>query len=338
VNPGLRRTLGLWIVLIALGALVGVAYNAAIGARVHISATIGAVIAGSITGFELFVVQGRYGAPLRRLPLALFIASTTVAWLAFIWAALEYVPMLFPDSNRIADYTGASLARDMTFSFVASFVFNTAPRIRMLVGPRVLANFLLGRYHRPLREERVFMFLDLVGSTRLAEQYGDMQVQNLIAQFFFDIAGPIADSGGETHRYIGDEVVVTWPLDVASRDARCVRCALAIRDRVAARADSYRQRFGTVPAFRIGMHGGAVVASEVGDDRREIVYFGDTVNTAARLESLCKELGRDFLVSGPLLARLDLPPGTMAEPLGPIALKGKAAPIEVFAIAAAPPR
>ncbi len=61
-----------------------------------------------------------------------------------------------------------------------------------------------------------------------------------------------------------------------------------------------------VSEFRIGMHGGSVVASEVGDDKREIVYFGDTINTAARLEQMCKQLKRAFLVSGELLSRMSL--------------------------------
>ncbi len=75
-----------------------------------------------------------------------------------------------------------------------------------MVGGRVLFNFLLGRYNRPLREERVFMFLDLAGSTPLAEKMGDLAIHSLIGRFFFDIARPIAEHQGETHRYIGDEV------------------------------------------------------------------------------------------------------------------------------------
>ena len=58
------------------------------------------------------------------------------------------------------------------------------------------------------------MFLDLAGSTPLAEKMGDVAVQSLIGRFFFDIALPISEHQGETHRYIGDEVVVTQDGDV----------------------------------------------------------------------------------------------------------------------------
>ena len=111
---------------------------------------------------------------------------------------------------------------------IVSLIFNAALRIRSLAGSRVLLNFLLGRYHRPLRESRIFMFLDVADSTKLAEQLGDERVQSLIGRFFFDIATPIANYGGETHRYIGDEVVVTWTLARGQRQANCLECVRAI--------------------------------------------------------------------------------------------------------------
>jgi hypothetical protein len=83
----------------------------------------------------------------------------------------------------------------------------------------------------------------------------------------------------------------------------------------------------------VRIHAGPVVISECGDSRRQVAYFGDTVNVAARLQAHCKEAGRRLLVSGALV-RL-LPEGTdvLVEPLGPTELRGRAAPIEVFAVA-----
>jgi class 3 adenylate cyclase len=134
----------------------------------------------------------------------------------------------------------------MAFSMGVAFLLNFFGRIRSLVGDRVLLNFLLGRYHRPLREERVFLFLDLAHSTMLSEKLGDLRVQSLIGRFFFDIARPISEYGGETHRYIGDEVVVTWPLEEAIREARCIRCVFAIQDLRRSGADiSYGIRRGS---------------------------------------------------------------------------------------------
>lgn len=70
------------------------------------------------------------------------------------------------------------------------------------------------------------------------------------------------------------------------------------------KASLYRREFGLVPTFRVGLHGGPIVAGECGDDKREIVYFGDTINTTARIQEACKELGRPLLVSGELLREM----------------------------------
>lgn len=202
----------------------------------------------------------------------------------------------------------------------------------MLVGPRVLGNFLLGRYHTPLKEERIFLFLDIADSTKLAEQLGDVEAQKRISRFFFDIAAPITQCGGETHRYIGDEIVVTWPLGDKQANARCLNCVFAIKAVAAKRRDNRLKEQEHPIEFRIGLHGGPVVASEVGDDKREIVYFGDTVNTAARIEQQCKPLGQNLLISKDLLERIALPERLESRPLGAVTLSGKADPMSLYTI------
>ena len=63
-------------------------------------------------------------------------------------------------------------------------------------------------------------------------------------------------------------------------------------DLIAARAAAYRREYDAVPEFRAGIHGGPVVVAQCGDFNQEIVYFGDTVNTAARVQQRCKDVGR----------------------------------------------
>ncbi|MFQ6022883.1 MAG: adenylate/guanylate cyclase domain-containing protein [Acidiferrobacterales bacterium] len=316
-------------------AALGASYSAMIGGQPRYGGTVCFLIGSTLTVLERFVVQRRIGEPLRRLRLAYFIAIMTIAWMLVIVASLYLTPrLLFGLSEGFYSegWTGSKPWQDIAVAFAIVFLLNFLGRIRSLVGTRVLFNFLLGRYHRPLREERVFLFLDLAHSTRLSESLGDVKVQSLIGRFFFDIAQPISDHGGETHRYIGDEIVVTWPLAIAVKDARCVRCVFAIQDLIDSRAQFYMTKFGVVPEFRIGMHGGPVVASEVGDDKREIVYFGDTINTAARLEQMCKEMQQSFLISGELLAKMELPSSLLAEQLGTMTLRGKERRVEIFTL------
>lgn len=157
-------------------------------------------------------------------------------------------------------------------------------------------------------------------------------MQELLTRFFFDIDGPIVGHGGEVHAYVGDEVIVTWPLTAGVSAGRCIDCFFAVADRIAENAGSYRQKFGSVPQFRAALHTGPVVISECGDSHRQIAYFGDTLNVTARLQEHCKEVGRPLLVSADLLSRVRAGPHLRVEALGAAALRGRLAVVEVFAI------
>ncbi|MGH8432624.1 MAG: hypothetical protein ACREUF_19720 [Solimonas sp.] len=115
-------------------------------------------------------------------------------------------------------------------------------------------------------------------------------------------------------------------------DGSHVACPVVARDFIDAEADRYRARFGVVPAFRAALHGGEIVAGEIGDVRREIAYVGDTLNVAARLLDAAKMLGHDVLVSADVLAKAALPAGIRAEPLPTLTMRGRAAPLSISAL------
>jgi class 3 adenylate cyclase len=102
---------------------------------------------------------------------------------------------------------------------------------------------------------RTNFFLDIAGSTALAEKLGDIGVHSLITRFFLDIEEPIWENGGEVHRYIGDEVVVTWPLSQGLKDCACLKCYFDVVDRVDAMGENYERLFGAKPQFLVGIHG-----------------------------------------------------------------------------------
>ena len=59
----------------------------------------------------------------------------------------------------------------------------------------------------------------------------------------------------------------------------------------------YEETFGVVPEFRIGIHGGDIVGSEEGNNRRDIDFYGDTISIAARMEQKAKDVGFDCVVT-----------------------------------------
>jgi adenylate cyclase len=75
-----------------------------------------------------------------------------------------------------------------------------------------------------------------------------------------------------------------------------------------------------------------VVTGEMGSVKKEIVFLGDTVNTAARIQDFCRETGDRVLASADLVDRLELPPGVDKRPLGDLRLRGKGANLALYAL------
>ena len=218
------------------------------------------------------------------------------------------------------------------FSIVISLAFNFVLSTQRLVGRGVMASYLSGRYYQPREEERVFMFLDLSDSTAIAERIGHLAFHRLLNRFCYDASEPIASHHGEIYKYVGDQVIVTWPLARGVAHASCVRCFFDVKAAVAEGADGYQRDFGVVPTFRAGLHAGTVVTGELGDSKQEIAFLGDTVNTTARIEQACREHGAEILISGELMARLALPDDLRPASIGTIKLRGKEQPMELFTL------
>ena len=285
-----------------------------------------------VWGFELFVVPGRWGTAIRRLNFfALIVVKSLVLVGILIFTSVAHALVLH-DHVDPGFFIRSGFIQTSGFIFLLVFALQAVSQVVRIIGGRVLINFILGKYHHPISEERIFMFLDLVGSTPLAERLGDVGAQSLITRFFFDITEPIIEFNGEIHRYVGDQVVVTWPLRDSTSVIRTIRCYFAIRAKIGKKANEYDRDFGVVPEFRVGVHGGPVVVSECGDYKQEIVYFGDTVNTAARIERQCKAFACPFLISGDLMERVDLPTAFQAESKGFVRLRGRETETEIFTI------
>jgi adenylate cyclase len=223
------------------------------------------------------------------------------------------------------------------YSLAVSAVLVFVMRMSDLIGRDMFVNLLLGRYHRPVREERVFLFVDVVGSTAFADAFGDLRAQDYLGGFFAALAEPVQRFRGAIDDYVGDLAIITWPITVGIANARCVECVFAIEDEIARHRQRWLQRFGSVPRFRAALHCGPVVTAEVGIDKHKISYFGDAVNTTARLEALSSELGATVLISADLYQRLPaLADGITAKQLGSHAIRGRANKLEVLALSRLP--
>jgi class 3 adenylate cyclase len=188
-------------------------------------------------------------------------------------------------------------------------------------------------YRQPFSEvERIFMFLDIRSSTTIAEELGHVQYFDLLNDFFRDIAEPISKNKGQIYQYVGDEVVISWPLEDGVSNANCLQCYFDIVDTMGKLTHKYMERYAVSPTFKAGMHFGKVSTGTVGTLKREIIYTGDVLNTASRIEGLCNKHHVDLLLSKALVDTLPLNNDYLPKKIGEISLRGKATEIMLFTI------
>ena len=289
----------------------------------------------AVGGYLLFLRDGRRLRPwFRRLGFwgDLVLSSAIVLALFLVGRAAGQVIMHLEPRRFVTSFRDAHLAIALPYFAVVAVAIQFVLQMNRMVGANVLGYFAAGVYRRPSAEERVFLFVDLEGSTQLAERLGSAGYFELLRRFVDDLTDPVIEAEGEIYQYAGDEVVITWPIAAGLREANCVACFFAIRAAVARQAARYQREFGVVPRFRGGLHGGPVTAGELGDLRRQIVFVGDILNTAARLEEYAKRANLDLVVSGTLLQRIALPRGIEATRCGDLELRGKEARVAAWSI------
>lgn len=191
------------------------------------------------------------------------------------------------------------------------------------LGQNAFGNFFTGKYHRPVEEDRIFMFLDMRSSTAIAEKLGHSRFFQLLNQFYSDTTNAIIDTWGEVYQYAGDEMIVSWSMVRGLHDHNCIRCFFKIKQAFEKNNARYLKEFGLVPEFKAGFHCGTVTTGEIGALKKELFFTGDVVNTAARVQSKCNELGVDLLVSDDLASQLKVDGSYWMIPKGEFALRGK---------------
>ncbi len=116
-----------------------------------------------------------------------------------------------------------------------------------IIGPRSFLYLATGRYHSPIAEERFVLFVDIAGSTGLAEKMGGLAIHRFLDQTFRVLTDPVVDYRGEILHYVGDEVIVTWPADAGAIDCRPLKCFLAMRAALSEKAARFDKEFGAAP-------------------------------------------------------------------------------------------
>ncbi len=191
------------------------------------------------------------------------------------------------------------------------------------------------------------LFSDLENFTPVSEKLGPARLMEWLNHYMETMAGLVMRHGGIVDDYYGDAIMADFGVPLVrdskaaiDQDARnAVNCALAMRD-VVAQLNLENSSQGLPPVrMRVGICTGPMVAGFLGNSQRmKYTTIGDTVNTAARLESYGKELPQMTAAEGDcriLVAATTadcLGTGYYLEAVGDLVLKGKAAPVGVFKV------
>jgi len=260
-----------------------------------------------------------------------FIVLFFIIMIIVRWMKINTYETIFPHSlhdffatRKVFEFLGIAL--------IISLVSNFMDELHRKLGRDAIFNLVFGKYHQVKQEDRLFLFIDLNGSTEIAEEMGELEFSHFLQDYYYDISEPIARYFGRVYQYVGDEVVVTWSLKRGLKFDVCVRCFFAIQKQIRRYQDQYQKRYGRVPEFKAALHGGTIVVSEVGKYKSEIAYHGDVLNTTARMLSKCHDLNAGFLISDFIVEKITMPRYLKVEPMGSFQLKGKQQEIELYSV------
>jgi adenylate cyclase len=179
--------------------------------------------------------------------------------------------------------------------------------VPMLPPNTTVADLNRGRSARAGDERYVvIMFVDLRGSSKLAEGRLPFDTVFVINQFLTAVSKGIVAAGGEPNQILGDGLLALFGLKGPPEDAcrAAIAACVAIADNVEGLNAALAYGLHEPLRFGIGIHAGLSIAGEIGYDRHaQFTVIGDPVNVAARLQDLTKSLGCEVLISEEVYTR-----------------------------------
>ena len=160
-------------------ALVGICYSAAVKGHVLVGAAVGGSLGAAFSFLEAVVISLWARSWLNRLPFLVYFGLRLTIYFTLVMAA----------NLAAVELTGAGMGgdsgvqRDIAFALVVCVALNLLLSVNELLGPGALFAFAAGRYRRPRSEERVLLYLDLCGSTAIAERLGEERFLDLLNAF-----------------------------------------------------------------------------------------------------------------------------------------------------------
>lgn len=330
-----------WIAALAMWMVVrnvGVTVNAPADPEPHENLRM-LFVFGPLAGLLFGLVQVKFERYLfRRIPLWKLIiygllTNTAIMSILFVIAYMFFKNVVgFKEPTTFGQFiTNPNAFLTFLYSLLVNFVMASVREINLLLGPGNLWKLIKGDFYSPRVEKRVFMFIDLKGSTSIAEELGHIQYSRFIQDCFYDL-NVVRQSDAEVYQYVGDEVILSWKVSHRLDYFRCLQAFWDYEDELNKRESYYLDKYGIAPQFKAGINLGEVTTAEVGEIKREIAYHGDTMNIAARIQDRCNDYGESLLASQFFSEQLAESEGFSLKLMGEEMLRGKNQPLKIFAI------
>ncbi|MGJ5206216.1 adenylate/guanylate cyclase domain-containing protein [Bradyrhizobium sp. HKCCYLR20261] len=198
-----------------------------------------------------------------------------------------------------------------------------------------MPNLAHGAHSNPsagIGQERylVSLFVDMRGSTSLAEKRLPFDVVFIVNRFLTAVSQAVLSNGGQPNQFVGDGMLALFGLS-ADPQVACSQAIRAAGDIAVNVAELNRLLSHDLPEpirFGIGIHGGEVIVGEIGyRDHMVFTALGDAVNVASRLQDLTKTLGCQVIISDDVYARAGIGPDIL--PQREVEIRGRAEPMRV---------
>ena len=181
--------------------------------------------------------------------------------------------------------------------------------------------------------EATILFSDIRDFTAMSENMPPQKLVAFLNEYFSYVTAPISAHNGMINKFIGDAVMAVFAPQFGSKDHvdDAVRAALGMREKLG----ELNARGGQEVRFGVGIHTGALVAGNIGTEKRlEYTVIGDTVNVASRIESQNKDLGSVILLSSAVYERLSpsLRAQVRAERCDDVKVKGRGQPLVLYKV------
>ena len=196
---GTRRRLELLGRVVGASVFLGGVYGALLNVAAYGTPRFGILI-GAIHGFllgstlgllEIFGTRSRLGRAVEQAP---FLVTLLVKALTY-GSIIAFVNIVEPGTRlvHVPLGTGPMQLVSIIFSFAVTGAVIFMLQISQIIGGRTLRDWVMGRYHRPRQEERFFLFVDIAGSTALAERIGPVAVHRFLNRVFLLASDPVDD-------------------------------------------------------------------------------------------------------------------------------------------------